>query len=72
MATFQERLKELRTAKKLTQKELAFELGVTTPTYTRWENGTREPKYNHLIKLSKLLEVSTDYLLGISDINRET
>ena len=72
MTTFQERLKELRTAKNLSQQEIANKLDVSRVAYTNWENGNREPSYDNLINLSILLETSTDYLLGISDINRET
>lgn len=69
MATFPERLKELRTAKKLTQKELAEQIGIQQGSYTNWENGKREPNYDNLIKLSMILEASTDYILGVSNIN---
>ncbi|HFI0377029.1 TPA: helix-turn-helix transcriptional regulator, partial [Streptococcus suis] len=38
------RLKELRKEKKLTQEELASEIGVSKITILRWENGERQIK----------------------------
>ena len=64
MATFPERLKELRTAKKLTQQEIANKLDISRVAYTNWENGNREPNYERLIEFADYYDVSTDYLLG--------
>lgn len=62
------KIKELRQEKKLTQKELAIKLGVSSTCYAGWEQGYREPSLECLIKLCKILEISSDYLLGLSDI----
>ncbi|MFQ6322743.1 helix-turn-helix domain-containing protein [Lactococcus garvieae] len=69
MVEFSKRLKELRQNKGLTQQELAKYLGITRPTYTRWENGTREPNFAMLTQLGHTLESTIDYLLGYSDVN---
>lgn len=62
---FPERLKELREEKNLTQYQLAKILDVHQTSITNWENGTNETDFATLIKLAKLFEVTTDYLLGV-------
>ncbi|OHY29342.1 hypothetical protein BI362_11295 [Streptococcus parauberis] len=64
---FQERLKLLRKDNHLTQKELGLLVGVKQNTYTNWERGTREPDLLTVIKFLEIFNVSTDYLLGVSD-----
>ncbi|MFA5449825.1 MAG: helix-turn-helix transcriptional regulator [Clostridia bacterium] len=61
------RLKESRQILNLTQKEVAEKLGVSQPQYQRFENGIYECNYEQLVMLAKLLDVSADYLLGITD-----
>lgn len=58
-----ERIKELRKKYKYTQTELADLLGITKSTIAAYENNSRFPSYEVLIKMSKLFMVSTDYLL---------
>ena len=57
-------LKKVREERKLTQQNMADLLKIQRPTYTRYENGEREPDFATLLKLSEILEVSVDYLLG--------
>lgn len=64
MIVFQKRLAELRTLNKLTQKEVAECLGISQPSYIRYENGSAEPTLENLIKLADLFDVSLDDLLG--------
>ena len=47
-----ERLVELRKGKKLTQTEVAKELGVSLRSYSRWENGANNPGRAAIKKLS--------------------
>lgn len=61
---FSERLKTLRKEKKLTQKELAEQIGISQKSYSHWETGKNEPSFENLINLADLLEVSLDCLLG--------
>lgn len=61
---FSERLKTLRKEKKLTQKELAEQIGISQKSYSHWESGKNEPSLENLIKLADLLEVSLDRLFG--------
>lgn len=57
------RLKQLREQKKLTQPQMADVLCVALSTYRSYENGSREPNIDILIKLSDFYEVSIDYIL---------
>jgi len=61
---FSERLKTLRKEKKLTQKELAEQIGISQKSYSHWETGKNEASLENLIKLADLLEVSIDWLFG--------
>lgn len=61
------RIREARVARGLTQFELAEKLGVSQQAVCRWENGGRGLRASLVVKLSKVLGVSTNYLLGIDD-----
>lgn len=65
LAFFSIHLKQLRTAKKLTQNQVADYVGVSRSVISAYENDMRYPSYEVLIRLSLLLGVSTDFLLGI-------
>lgn len=68
MATFSERLKQLRKDKKLTQKELAQKFFLDDSSISKYENGKAVPETELLQSLSDFFEVSVDYLLGRSNI----
>lgn len=57
------RIAEERKNKDLSQAQLAEMLGVSQQTISKYENGSREPDNATLLKLSKMFDVSTDYLL---------
>lgn len=59
------RIKQLRKAAGLTQKELAERVGVTVATISAIETDIRKPSFDVLIKLAMYFHVSTDYLLGV-------
>lgn len=61
------RLKKLRQEKKLTQEELASEIGVSKITILRWENGERQIKPDKAQALADYFEVNLAYLLGFTD-----
>ena len=61
------RLKDLREDSDLKQKEIAEFLHVKQNTYSQYENGQRQLPIDVLIKLAKYYNVTTDYLLGLSD-----
>ena len=65
--SFQDRLKSLRLARNLTQKQVADATGMAQMAYQRYEYGTREPAFHNLIALADYFDVSLDYLVGRSD-----
>ncbi len=62
-----EKIKESRKLKNLTQKQVAEILHMTQQQYSRFENGVFELDYSNLVKISKLFEVSLDYLFGLEE-----
>lgn len=64
MNAFSKNLIELRKLNKLTQRDVARHLGISQPSYTRYENGKSEPTIENLIKLADLFDVSIDFLCG--------
>lgn len=69
MKVFGERLKELRVKRNMTQEELGliFNPSLSQSTCGTYENGKRQPTLENLVVISKYFNVSTDYLLGITD-----
>ena len=61
------RLDELKSSRKLMQKQVAEGAGIPLRTYRRYENGEREPSASIIVSLADFFDVSTDYLLGRSD-----
>lgn len=61
---FADSLRELRTAKNLSQRELAERMFVTRPTVARWENGSRLPDVSMIYRLAECLDVNVDRLLN--------
>lgn len=64
---FNERLKALREDNDITQTELAKAVNVTQRNISFYETGTNEPDIKTIIALAKFFNVSTDYILGLSD-----
>ncbi len=62
-----QRIRELRTLRSISQVELAAALGVTKQSVSNWENDNIQPSIDILIKLAKYFNVSTDYLLALDD-----
>ncbi len=64
-----ERLKDLRTARGITIKELAEKTGVDNSTLSRIENGKNQKVSDEvLLKLAKFFNVSTDFPLGLTNV----
>lgn len=57
------KIKELRIKSRFTQSELAERLGVTKSSIASYENDSRQPSYEVLIKISQVFNVSIDSLL---------
>lgn len=62
------RIRELRIEKGITQIKLSIDLGVTQETISAYETGKNLPSTANLLKLSKILSASTDYILMLSPI----
>lgn len=62
---FAERLKEKRKNKGYTQEKMSQMLDIGQSAYAKWENGRTEPTLENIVKLSKILDTTTDDLLGI-------
>lgn len=62
------RLRDLREDRDLTQTEIANYLHIRQNTYSQYENGHRQIPLSLLIALAKYYNTSTDYLLGLTDI----
>lgn len=74
-----ERIKLLRTAKKLSGEQLAKQLNITKSAISQWEKGKSLPNRANLIKLAEILGVDDEYLVsgtgrfaGIDQIIDET
>jgi len=68
LATFGERLKELRKNKKLTQDELAKTFYLNKSSISRYENDTQIPENELLQNIADYFNVSLDYLMGRTNI----
>lgn len=64
------RLHDLREDADLNQTEIAQILDTTREQYSRWERGTHEIPFHHVITLAKFYKVSIDYIAGLT--NRKT
>lgn len=69
MDSFKKRVKDIMQNKGLKQSDLAKMTEIAEATISRYCNGRRTPNIKALVKIAKILNVSTDYLLGIKDDN---
>ena len=67
MQKFSERLKDLRTEKKLSIQGLSSEIKIGVASICRWENQQADVSASQLIILAKFFDVSVDYLLGLEN-----
>lgn len=67
MIIFSERLKSVLDEKHITQSELSRETGIKRQNIYQYVNNKSVGSIENLVKISKALNVSTDYLLGLSD-----
>jgi len=65
---FNEKIKKLRKELKLTQQQVADSIEIRYQKYQLLEYGKNKPSFDTLAKLCICLNVSADYLLGISEI----
>ena len=64
---FTERLNEVLKQNKMKQTDIAKACNVSRQNITNWKTGTGYPSIDTLYRLCKYLDVSSDYLLGLSD-----
>lgn len=69
--TLGEKLKEARKQSGLSQEQLSEKLGVSRSAVAKWETDGGIPDVDNLKVISKLLNVSLDYLLDDSDVMDE-
>ena len=62
------RIRELRLEKRITQLQLSIELNVTQETISAYEHGRHLPSLEALMKMSLYFNASMDYIMGMSDI----
>jgi len=67
MPKFHERLYQLRKEARLTQENMANELGIVFRSYRRYECGESEPTLSTLLQIAAYFHVSLDYLAGLTD-----
>jgi len=68
MADFAERLKELRTDKGFTMKQLADAIKVTEMAISNWESHQRIPNINYATVLAKFFNVTVGQLVGTEEL----
>ena len=61
------KLKEARMRTEFTQEQVSDAIGVSRQTLSNWENENIMPSVDMLIKIAKYFNVTTDYLLGLSE-----
>ena len=66
MSVFSDRLRLARLAKGMTIVQCADAIGVTNPAWNQWETGKREPKFDKLLEICRLLATTPNDLLGVS------
>ena len=67
MKDFAKKLKDIREGKGLSQSEVSKALGMPRNAFTNYEAGIREPSLDNLKLICQVLDVSADYLLGLTD-----
>ena len=68
MIIFQQRIKELREEKELTQAELGVLLGLSYQTIGHYETGFTQPSLETLAKMCEVFDITAGYLLGLEDL----
>ena len=64
-------IKKLREDNKLSQSELADNIGINNSVLSRIESGDRQLRDDELIKIADFFNVSTDYLLGRTTVRND-
>lgn len=67
---FSERLLTLRKGMDLTQEQLAEKINVSRQSVSKWESGQAVPELEKIVALSRIFDVTTDFLLKPSEIDQ--
>lgn len=67
MEIYQQKIRDLRNDKDMTQAQIADVLGTTKNQVGKYERGEQEMNIKHLITLCKFYHVSADYILGLPE-----
>ena len=65
------RIKEIRKQLGITARQVAEHINVAESTMSLYESGKREPDIETIVKLAKCLDVTLEYLLGVTDTSPE-
>ncbi len=64
---YNEKIAYERDKQNITQKEMAFRLGIKQQQYSRYEKGINVMPVTYLPKICEILNVSADYILGLNE-----
>lgn len=64
---YTDRLQWVRDCRNMTQKEIATQLGLKQQQYARYEKGVNVMPITYLAHICRILDISADYILGLSD-----
>lgn len=67
-----ETLRKLRENRHLQVADVANAIGISRQGYNNYETGSRNPSLDTIVKLAKFYNVSTDYILGVSDLDDDS
>lgn len=67
MRYYNDKIRDLREQRKLTQQQVADVLGIRQQVYSKYELGVRSLPLEHLVKLCKFYKASADWILGLTD-----
>ncbi len=65
--SFGSRLREIRIEKNISQKSVAMDIGISSNTISQYESNSRFPNEDLLKRLCTYYNISSDYLLGLTD-----
>ena len=65
---YNQKIQEERERKNITQKEMAFYLGIKQQQYSRYEKGINIMPVTYLPKICTILNTSSDYIIGLTNI----
>lgn len=68
--TFGEKIQKLRKEAGLSQEELSYQLGVSRQAVSKWERDNGYPETEKIVRMSRLFNVSLDYLLNDDDLQK--